>query len=93
MKLVTVFPVLRSLVQILRSFLKYFAQMHDCIIAAFRNSVCHISTTEVPELVQLVFNMELLAISSISEVGSEHTVCFGAFLRLSKVFLSSKKIT
>ena len=51
------------------------------------------SATEVPEIVELVFNMELLAISSMSEVGSEHKVCFGAFLRLTKVFLSSKKIT
>ena len=39
------------------------------------------SATEVPEIVQLVFNMELLAISSMSEVGSEHKVCFVAFLR------------
>ena len=42
------------------------------------------SATEVPEIVQLVFNMELLAISSMSEVRSEHKVCFGAFLRHSK---------
>ena len=45
-----------------------------------------VSATEVPEIVQLVFNMELLAIYSMSEVGSEHKVCFGAFLRLTKVF-------
>ena len=32
------------------------------------------SATEVPEIVQLVFNMGLLAISSMSEVGSEHKV-------------------
>ena len=38
------------------------------------------SATEVPEIVQLFLNMELLAISSMSEVGSEHIVCFGAFL-------------
>ena len=50
---------------------------------------CHhfpVSATEVPEIVQLVFNMELLAISSMSEVGSEHKVCFGAFLRHTKAF-------
>ena len=43
------------------------------------------SATEVPEIVQLVFNMELLTISSMSEVGSEHKVCFGSFLRLTQV--------
>ena len=50
---------------------------------------CHhflVSATEVPEIIQLVLNMELLAISSMSEVGSEHKICFGAFLRLTKVF-------
>ena len=51
------------------------------------------SATEVPEIVQLVFNIELLAISSMSEVGSEHKVCFGAFFKTYKGFLSSKKIT
>ena len=40
------------------------------------------SATEVLEKVQLVCNMELLAISSMSEIGSEHEVCFGAFLTL-----------
>ena len=46
------------------------------------------SATEVLEIVQqlLVFNMELLEISSMSEVKSEHKVCFGAFLRLTKGF-------
>ena len=50
---------------------------------------CHhflVSTTEVPEIVHLVSSMELLAISSKSEVGSEHKVGFGAFLRPTKVF-------
>ena len=50
-----------------------------------------VSATEVLEIVQLVCNMELLAISSMSEVGSEHKVCFGAFLRLTKVFWAAKK--
>ena len=44
------------------------------------------SATEVPEIIQLVFNMELFAISSMCEVGSEHKVCFGVFLRVTKVF-------
>ena len=45
-----------------------------------------VSATEVPEIVQLVFTMDLLAISSMSEVGSEHKVCFEAFLRHTKAF-------
>ena len=36
-----------------------------------------VSATEVPEIVQLVLNMELLAISSMSEVGSEHNAILG----------------
>ena len=53
------------------------------------------SATEVPEIGQLVFNMELLAIFSMYEVQREHKVCFGASLRLTKVFclLAVKKIT
>ena len=50
---------------------------------------CHhflVSATEVPEIVQLVFNMELLAIASMSEVGIEHKVSFGAFVRHTKAF-------
>ena len=39
-----------------------------------------VSATEVPEIEQLVFNMASLAISSMSEDGSEHKVCFGASL-------------
>ena len=38
-----------------------------------------VSATEVPKIVQLVFNMELLAISSMSEFRCEHKVCFVAF--------------
>jgi hypothetical protein len=45
-----------------------------------------VSATEVPEIEQLVFNMELLAISSMCEIGSEQKVCFGDFLRLTMVF-------
>ena len=36
----------------------------------------------VPEVVQLVFNKKLHAISSMSEVRSEHRVCFRVSLRL-----------
>ena len=50
-----------------------------------------VSATEVPEIAQLVFNTELLAISSMSEVRSEHRVCFGASLRPTKGFLIAKK--
>ena len=46
--------------------------------------------TEVQEIVQMVFNMELLAISSMSEVRSKHKVCFRASLRFSKGFCASK---
>ena len=42
----------------------------------------HVSAAEVLEILQLVCNMELLVISSMSEVGSEHKVGFGDFLRL-----------
>ena len=49
------------------------------------------SATEVPEIVQLVFNKELLAISSMCEIGSEHSL-FGGFLETYKGFLSSQKI-
>ena len=48
-----------------------------------------IPSTEAPETVKLVFSMELLTISSMSEVRSEHQVYFWA----SKGFLSSKQIT
>ena len=34
------------------------------------------SATKVPEIIQLVFNTELLAISSMPEVMSEHKVYF-----------------
>ena len=34
--------------------------------------------TEVPEIVQLVLNIELLELSSMPEVRSEHNVYFGA---------------
>ena len=41
---------------------------------------------EVPGTVRLILGMKLLTIYSVSEVGSEHKVCFGASLRLTKVF-------
>ena len=43
------------------------------------SGACHnflVPATEVLETVQLVVSMELLAISSMSEVRSEHKVCF-----------------
>ena len=42
--------------------------------------------TEVLEIVQLIFNTELLAIYSMSEVRNEHKVCFGASLKHTKNF-------
>ena len=41
-----------------------------------------VPTTEVPKTLRLVFGMYLLTIYSLSEVGSEHKVCFGASFRL-----------
>ena len=38
----------------------------------------------------MVFSMELLAISIMSEAGSKHKVCFGALLGLSKGFSAVK---
>ena len=51
------------------------------------------SATEVMEIVQLVLNTELLATSSMSEVRSEHKVCFGGFLKTYTGVLSSNTIT
>ena len=48
------------------------------------------SATEVPEIVLLVFIMELLAISRISEVLKEHKVCLGDSLRHTKGFKQHK---
>ena len=42
--------------------------------------------TEVLETLRLVFSMELLAISSISVVGSDHKDSFGASLKLTNIF-------
>ena len=50
-----------------------------------------VPATEVPEIIQLVFGMELLPIYSLSEAGSEHEACFGASLRLTKGFKAVKK--
>ena len=50
---------------------------------------CHhflVSATKVLEIEELVFNMEIIAISSMCEVEREHNVCFWAFLKLTKVF-------
>ena len=52
-------------------------------------SACHrflVSATKVPDIVQVVFNMELFAISRMSEVGSEHKVCFWASFTHTKGF-------
>ena len=42
--------------------------------------------TEVPEIVKLVFNMELVAISNMSEVRIDHKVYFRASLKHTKGF-------
>ena len=50
-----------------------------------------VSATEVLKIIQLVLNIKLLAITSMSEVGSEHSWFWG-FLKTYKGFLKSKKI-
>ena len=55
---------------------------------------CHhffVPATEVSEIVQLVLNRQLLAISSMSEARSEHQICFMAFMRHTKGFRAVKK--
>ena len=63
---------------------KHVLGLLDKAKECFKGTSYHffVSATEVPEIVQMVFDMELLAKSCMSEVGSEHKVCFGAFLRL-----------
>ena len=59
--------------------------MFEAKAREYFQGACHhflVPATEVPEKVQLVFSMELLTISSMSQVRSEHKVCFGASLRL-----------
>ena len=51
-----------------------------------------VPATEVQETIWLVFSMEILAISSMSEVGSEQKFSFGTSLRLTKGFLSNEKL-
>ena len=52
------------------------------------------SATEVPDIVQRVLNMESIAISSMSEEGSElSSYMFWGFLKTYNGFLSSKKLT
>ena len=49
-------------------------------------TIFFVPTTEVPKIVQLVFYVELLAISSMSEARSEHKVCFRTSFRHTKDF-------
>ena len=51
-----------------------------------------VPATEVPQMVQLVFGKELFTIDSLSEAGSEHYVCFGASLILTKRFEHGQKL-
>ena len=59
---------------------------NETYFSNFLNVFGLVSTTEVPEIVQLVFNMELLAISNMFEDRSEHKVFVRASLKLKKVF-------
>ena len=48
------------------------------------------SATELPEIIQLVLNIELLAISSMSEVRNKHKVCFGLSIFDIKTSISNR---
>ena len=56
---------------------EYFQGLYDNFL---------VPATGVPKTIKPVFSMELLAISDMSEVGSEHNICIWAFLRLTKGF-------
>ena len=57
--------------------LVFFLCIFEAKAREYFQGACHhflVPATEVPETVQLVFSMELLAISSMSEVRSEYKI-------------------
>ena len=64
------------------------AKARDYLQGAFHHFL--VLGTDVPEAVQLVFSIELLTISSMSEVRSEHKVLGGLPKELQRVFSSTK---
>ena len=59
--------------------------MFDAKTSEYFQGVCDhflVPTSEIPEMIHLVFDMELLTIYSLPEAGSEHKVCFGASSRV-----------
>ena len=69
--------------------LPYFLSMFEAKAREYFQGACHrflVPATEVPEAGQLVISMELLAISSMSEVRSVYKVCCRASLRLPEGF-------
>ena len=56
------------------TYFSHFLSMFEAKAREYFQGACRhflVPATEVPDAVQLVFSMELLAISSMSEVGSE----------------------
>ena len=76
------------------TYFSHFLGMNEAKAREYFEGSCHqflVPATEVMETVQLFLSMELLAMSSLSEVRSEHKVCFGAYLRLKKGFKAVRK--
>ena len=79
----------------MKHFSHFLSMFEASKIREYFQGVCHhlfVPDTEIAEMVQLVFGMELLTICSLSKAGSEPKVCFGVSLRLKKS-LSIDKIT
>ena len=73
-----------NILQTIKHFLVFLICFRPRLRVFFFKGACHhclVSVIEVPEIVQLAFTMELLAISFMSEVSSEHKVCFRASQR------------
>ena len=71
-----------------------FFGMFEAIAREYFHSACDhllVTATEAPDIVRLIFCFELFTIYSLSEVGSEHQVCFVASLRPTNSFWSVKK--
>ena len=67
--------------------------MIEAKVREYFEGACHhflVPATEVPETVQLVFSMELLAIYSPSEARSEHKFFFGLPEDYQSVFYAVK---
>ena len=64
--------------------LPHFLSVFEAKIREYFENVCDhflVPANDLPEMVQLVFGIELLTMYSMSEAGSEKLVCFGASLK------------